>query len=213
MSLVFVDLDGTLLVKTSAERLFFRYLVRRKVLGIRQGSAFLTFTFQWIDTYGKHVWKKNKAYLAHLKVCEIESLAAHFVHETLMQYLCPTMRQRLEMHHRNGDETVLLTGTLDCIAKPLILLLEMPHCCATVCETVKGRFSHVPPIIHPYGQEKLRIGRDLCRKLGYHLSECTAYANSIHDRSLLEAVARPVVVHPDRRLRRIADSCSWEIIA
>ena len=105
-----------------------------------------------------------------------------------------------------------MTGTLEFIAKPLADTLGMHHVCATVCETLNDRFISAPPAVHPIGQEKLRLGKDLCRKLGYELSGCTAYGNSADDIPLLEAVSQPVAVYPAPSLRRVAIDRSWEIV-
>jgi HAD superfamily hydrolase (TIGR01490 family) len=212
VALVLVDLDGTLLKGISSERLFFLNLFQKKVLGIRQIFKFLWFSFRWVCRYGKHVWKKDKAYLAGLRTQTIEALARQFVQSELSERICPLMKKRIEAHHLNGDETVLLTGTLDFIAMPVASLLGISHVYATKCSTVDARFSSAPPISHPFSHEKLQIGIDLCRKLGYKLSDCTAYGDSPDDIPLLEAVSHPVAVHPKPHLRKIALSRSWEII-
>ncbi|HPA14473.1 MAG TPA: HAD family phosphatase [Desulfobacterales bacterium] len=212
MALVLVDLDGTLLKGISSERLFFLELFRKKVLGIRQIFSFLGFSFRWFTRYGKNVWKKNKAYLAGLHHQTIKALATQFVQSELSKRICPEMKKRIEIHHRNGDETVLLSGTLDAIALPIASFLGIKHVCATKCSTIEARYSSAPPLIHPFGRDKLKIGFSLCRKLGYELSDCTAYGDSPDDIQLLESVSHPVAVHPKPRLRKIALRRSWEII-
>jgi len=44
------------------------------------------------------------------------------------------------------------------------------------------------------------------------LAAAVAYADSYCDLPLLERVAEPVAVRPDRRLRRIAEQRGWEIL-
>ena len=46
---------------------------------------------------------------------------------------------------------------------------------------------------------------------GVDLSRCTFYTDSMSDLPVLEAVGRPVAVHPDPRLRREASRRGWEI--
>ena len=48
---------------------------------------------------------------------------------------------------------------------------------------------------------------------GYNLAESYAYSDSITDLPMLEAVGHPVVVNPDRALRKEAIARGWPILA
>jgi phosphoserine phosphatase len=48
---------------------------------------------------------------------------------------------------------------------------------------------------------------------GFDLADATFYSDSITDLPLLEAVKTPIVINPDRRLRRIAQRRGWPIEA
>ena len=54
--------------------------------------------------------------------------------------------------------------------------------------------------------------RELAEREGYDLAECTAYSDSHTDLPFLEAVGHPVVVNPDRALRRIAAERGWPVL-
>jgi len=54
--------------------------------------------------------------------------------------------------------------------------------------------------------------RELAEAEGFDLAECTAYSDSHTDVPFLEAVGRPVVVNPDRELRRIAAERGWPVL-
>ena len=49
------------------------------------------------------------------------------------------------------------------------------------------------------------------RKRGVDLNRSYAYADSISDLPMLEAVGNPVAINPDRRLAAAAMSRSWQI--
>jgi phosphoserine phosphatase len=51
---------------------------------------------------------------------------------------------------------------------------------------------------------KLEHARMLAEAHEVDLADCTFYTDSVADLPVLEAVGRPVVVHPDPRLRRLA---------
>jgi len=209
---VFVDLDGTLLRGRSSEREFILELLRLRMLGARQVFPFLGFPLLHVFRFGTDVWRKDKAYLSGLDCGEIEAFAGGFVSRRLMGRICPEMRRRLESHLRAGDPVVLLTGTPDFIARPLAGALSIPEVCATVCASRGGRFLAEPPRVHPLGKEKRLLAGEWCRRSGGVLSESAAYGDSYQDVHLLEAVGRPVAVHPDRRLRRHALARAWEVI-
>ncbi len=212
MALTLIDLDGTLLKGPSSEKLFFLFLLKNRIIGLRQIAATVFFLARWSHVFGVTVFKKNKAYLAGLNCDRIKEQAALFVKSKIIKRFHPQMVQRIADHHKKGDVTVLLTGTLDMIAGPIGLALGIHYICATTCSSRNSIFTSNPPLIHPFGPDKLRFSKEICQKLGCELSDCTAYGNSTDDIPLLEAVAHPVAVYPDKGLRRHAREHSWECI-
>lgn len=212
MALAFIDLDGTLTGKGSSERRFFLFLLKKGVLGIPQLFAFLLFAVRFFPRYGRTIWKKNKAYLSGLSERSVADAADAFVREDLLPYLSREMLNRISLHRRKGEETILLTGTLAAIAEPVARHGGFDAFLATVCAVSNGRVRPLPPPVHPFQREKLQIARRMCDEKGIALSECSAYGDSIHDLPLLEAVGKPVAVNPDRSLEKIALHRSWEIL-
>jgi HAD superfamily hydrolase (TIGR01490 family) len=212
MAIAFIDLDGTLIETESSERRFFLYLLRKGAIGIPQISSFLFFAFRRFPRFGKSVWKKNKAYLSGLSERYVADAAVEFVGREILRSLRREMTDRISLHRRKGDETVLLTGTLAAIAEPVARHGGIDAVRATVCAVSNGHFRPLPPPVHPFHLEKLQIARRMCLEKGITLLECTAYGDSIHDLPLLEAVGKPVAVFPDRTLKRIARLRSWEIL-
>ena len=212
MALVFFDLDGTLIKGLSSEKRFFVFLLRGRILRLRQLVAFLIFTLRWFTHLRKDVWKKNKAYLTGLRLNKIQHLAEQFVAQVLLPNLRPVVKRRLENHLAQGDIVVLLTGTPDFIAWPIAKQLGVTHIAATVCDTKNGFFTFSPPGIHPLGAAKLQIAEQMCRNFNTTLAKCTAYADSASDIALLASVSQPVAVYPDSKLRQIAKRRGWEII-
>ena len=212
MALVFSDLDGTLIKGLSSEKRFFVFLLRGRILHLRQLAAFLIFTLRWFPHLRKDVWKKNKAYLTGLRLNKIQHLAEKFVAQSLLPDLRPPVKRRLENHLAQGDIVVLLTGAPDFIAWPIARQLGVTHIAATNCETKNGCFTSYPPGIHPFGAAKLQIAEQMCRNFNTTLANCTAYADSASDIALLASVGQPVAVYPDRKLRQIAKRRGWEII-
>ena len=211
MSLVLVDVDGTLVAGPGTERLFLRHLLRRGALGPRQLGAALRFACaEAIRPEGLPL-KRNKAWLAGLQVDEVAERARRFVDETLLPRVRPEMRARLDGHRGRGDRVLLLTGTPQFLADPLAAALGLDGGVATLCASDGTRYIARAPSRHPFGKTKLDLARDLCQ--GGDLGEVHAYGDSRHDLALLGAVGHPVAVAPDAVLRRRAQEQGWEILA
>jgi phosphoserine phosphatase len=107
---------------------------------------------------------------------------------------------------------VLVSGTLEPIADALAKALGVPHVRATVCRERDGRYLAGPPKKHPFGAAKLAIATRFAAEMGADLGEASAYSDSRHDLTLLEAVGVPVAVLPDRPLLKTARGNRWHII-
>jgi len=164
MKLAIFDIDGTL-VRGSSERMFWRYLLMRGRQGPRQILAYLLFLVRYLPTGGIVTVKKNKAYLCGLRADEIAALAREFVQTRLRKRLFAPAVQRLEQHRRRGDTVVLMSGTLEPIARALADELHVRHVCATLCSERHGVYLAQPPETHPYGAAKLSLARQLAQQI------------------------------------------------
>jgi HAD superfamily hydrolase (TIGR01490 family) len=212
MACIFVDIDGTLIGGPSCEGRFALYLLKRGRLGPYQLARAAAFVASGLIRYRRHVFKKNKAYLAGLGVEAVAGLAGDFVDGVLVPRLRRRLIERLEIHRESGHTVVLLTGAPDFIARPLGRRLGADDWCATKCVAEGGVYTARPPAEHPFGAAKLQFARDICRRNGWDLSECWAYADSAYDVPLLEEVGRPVAAYPDRALARVATRRGWEVL-
>jgi len=212
MTLVLVDLDGTLLVWPSSERLFITHLAMRGRLGPWQAWSAMAFLAHHLPRFGARAFKLDKAYLDGLDVVDVETLARRFVERTIVPRLRAAMLARLDGHRRAGDTLALLSGAPDFIVGPLAARLHIPHWRAARLVRAGGRFRAALPEVHPFAADKVATAEALAREARAPLAGATAYGNSIHDATLLERVHRPVAVDPDRRLRRLAQARGWEIL-
>ena len=119
MAVAFFDLDGTLTAGASCERRFVLHLAARGLLGGRQMAAATGFALRHWSVFGRHVLKKDKAYLAGLSVAEVTAIANDFVRKDVEPRLRPSVLARLERHRRRGEPTVLITGAPDFVVAPL----------------------------------------------------------------------------------------------
>lgn len=213
MSVALVDVDGTLLTgPRSSEALFIRHLLRRGMLGPRQLGAAGWFLLRHGPRYGRHSFRKNKAYLAGLKLADIAAVAETFTTHELEPILNRPLMRRMAEHRAAGEPIMLLTGTPDFITAPLARLVGADGWRAARYVVRDGIFQAAPPIEHPLGPDKIRAAAALCEEAGATLRDATSYADSIYDLPLLLEVGRPVAVLPDEELRREAKARGWEIM-
>ncbi|MEJ2601951.1 MAG: HAD-IB family hydrolase [Gammaproteobacteria bacterium] len=213
MGLAVFDIDGTLVAGPSTEKRFFLRLLRRGLIGPGRLFAFLFFNLRWLPRYGRHVAKKNKAYLAGIDARRLDAEARAFVAEEVLPALYAPAVARLQRHRAAGDAIVLLSGTLQPIADELARRLGVPEAIGSLCEEREGRLTAGPPSRHPFGEAKRAMLGELCNRYATDAEDVSAYGDSIYDLPLLEVVGQPVAVRPDKQLQRVAADRGWEALA
>jgi HAD superfamily phosphoserine phosphatase-like hydrolase len=210
--LVFFDLDGTIINNPSSEKRYFFWLFTNGYIKIKQLISALVFFGRWLHKFKTEIIVKNKAYLYNLPANKIIQKAEHFTITKLLPCLRPYIIERLKKHQDNNDIIILLTGAPNFIADIFAKQLNIDEIYAAEFSYCNDRFSNLPPLQHPFAQEKLVIAEKICQKYNIDIKNSIAYANSIHDLALLEKVGHPIAVTPDRRLKNIAVKKNWEII-
>jgi alcohol-forming fatty acyl-CoA reductase len=131
------------------------------------------------------------------------------VSELVLRRLSPSAVRRIREHRRAGHTTILITGALDCFARPLMPLFD--QIVATELATEDGRYSgylKVPPLV---GEARAAWLRAYADRTGADLKRSYAYADSHSDLPLLRAVGNAVAVNPDVALFRVARLRRWPI--
>jgi alcohol-forming fatty acyl-CoA reductase len=121
----------------------------------------------------------------------------------------PDALQQLRDHKAAGHRVVLLSGALDFLLEPMKDLVD-DVLCATLAQengTYTGELTGAPVA----GDARARMLASFARRRGLDLSRSYAYADSISDLPMLEAVGNPVAVNPDRRLGAAAKDRGWRV--
>lgn len=122
----------------------------------------------------------------------------------------PGALKALARHREAGDRIALLTTSSIYLSRPVGVDLGIDDLlCNRFGVDSSGRFTGQPIEPMCFGVGKLDHARALAEAHGVELTACSFYTDSIADLPVLEAVGRPVVVHPDPRLRRIARTRGW----
>ena len=115
----------------------------------------------------------------------------------------------LREHKRMGHRVVLLSGALDFLLDPFKDLADdvLSASLAEEDGVYTGELSGAPVA----GEARARMLASFARKRGVDLGRSYAYADSISDLPMLEAVGNPVAVNPDRRLAAAAKDRGWQL--
>jgi HAD superfamily hydrolase (TIGR01490 family) len=199
------DIDQTL-VQGYTERLFFRYLLRRRLLGVPQALTYLgSLAFNPQRRF------QDKGYLAGLEVGEVLALARQCYREQIVPRISPQGLACLREHQARGHAVVLLTGSLTFLLLPLQEEVGADWLIATDAALSDGRFTGKIRGLHPRGPNKLRLLRELAQAQDLDLRHSYAYGDHIQDLDLLRHIGHPVAVNPSWRLKRQARRHRWPI--
>jgi len=123
----------------------------------------------------------------------------------------PGARSAVARHQAAGESAVLLTSSSNYLGALAVDALGLDGLLSNRFEVVDGRYTGA--LIEPlcYGPGKYDHATKFAEDRGVSLENCAFYTDSMSDLPLLEAVGRPVPVHPDPRLRREAKRRGWEI--
>jgi alcohol-forming fatty acyl-CoA reductase len=127
----------------------------------------------------------------------------------VLKRLYPEAVEALREHKRAGHRVVLLSGALDFILEAFEDLADDVLTARLEEENgvYTGELSGTPVA----GEARARMLASFARRRNVDLSRSYAYADSISDLPMLEAVGIPVAVNPDARLRAAAKEKGWQI--
>jgi HAD superfamily hydrolase (TIGR01490 family) len=135
-----------------------------------------------------------------------------FYQEEVRQLYRSGARQALDEHRSRGDACVLLTASSLYLSE---LVSNELHLDGVLCNRFQVREGlHTGELEGElcFGAGKLRYAEAYAQRSGVSLGACTFYTDSYSDMPVLERVGTPVLVNPDRRLRREARARGWKVV-
>jgi fatty acyl-CoA reductase len=126
-----------------------------------------------------------------------------------LERIFPEALQQLRDHKDAGHRVVLLSGALDFLLEPMKDLADDVLCSTLAQENgaYTGELTGAPVA----GDARARMLASFARRRNLDLARSYAYADSISDLPMLEAVGNPVAVNPDRRLWAAAKDRGWRV--
>ena len=140
---------------------------------------------------------------------QVRALAASALPDLFLRRLSASAVRRMRKHREAGHTIVFITGALDFIIEPIAGLADV-----VVTARLRerdGLFTgdmERPPLV---GEARASWLRDYARDNGADLEASYAYADSMSDLPLLEAVGNPAAVNPDVALARVARKRRWPV--
>jgi HAD superfamily hydrolase (TIGR01490 family) len=211
----FFDLDRTLLRRSSALALAGSFR-EHGVIGRGQlaKAAAWQLLFAARGAGAETVRKASEDGLMILKGFAVEDLRS-LVATAMEPVLKPLVyRQPLDLvtrHKERGEPVYIVSATLHEIVEELARELGFDGAIGSTCEIVDGVYTG-RSLRAAHGEGKAAAVRELAEQEGFDLASSTAYSDSHTDLPFLEAVGNPMVVNPDRELRRIAAERDWPVL-
>ncbi|MGH3499031.1 MAG: HAD-IB family hydrolase [Nocardioidaceae bacterium] len=141
---------------------------------------------------------------------DLNAFADEILTDHVLDRLSPQAVRRVREHRAAGHHTVLVTGAIRPLTRPLAPLFDT-IVAADLAVDANGRCTgHLtsPPMV---GEARSAWLRRFAEVEGFDLSASFAYADSHSDLPLLEAVGHPTAITPDVPLQRAAKQRHWPI--
>lgn len=212
--LAIIDLDGTLLRRTSSEHSFFRFLLLHGRVGLVRLAAFLgSFAMDAIRFGLRGAIGWNATYLRGETPERVRTWAGEYGAAHLREAVPAGLRERIRRFKADGCRIVLLSGSLQVLAEELREKLGVDIVIGRELEVADGKVTGRRRGVYPYARHKVEALFERVRPEEVDWAGSWAMADRLSDRPVLELVGHPIAVHPTRGLRRHARRMGWEVIA
>jgi HAD superfamily hydrolase (TIGR01490 family) len=211
----FFDLDRTLLRRSSALALAGSFR-DRGLISRRQLAKAAAWQLLFVLRGASHEAVRRAAedglvVLRGFTPAEMRDLVAEAMEPVLRPLVYAEPLHLIEQHRSRGDCVYIVSATLQEIVQAIADELGFDGALGTVCEVRDGAYTG-KALRALHAENKATCVRELAESRGFDLAECTAYSDSHTDLPFLEAVGHPVVVNPDRELRRVAADRGWPVV-
>ncbi len=239
----FFDLDGTLVALPSLERRFYRTLRYRREIRTKNYFLWLKEAVRLTPRGMNAILQANKMYLRSVQIIDecgegdVDVSSWHKDgHQAGGQASAPPRRnprlpvptffaqaiETVAWHVKQGHEIVLISGTLEPLARRAARTLEAELAARGIAVTIRvmatrleekdGRWTGRVLGEAMFGEAKACAAKRLAEEMRLDLRRCYAYGDSLNDRWLMEVVGRPAAVNPSKALASIARTHGWPIL-
>ena len=211
--IAFFDLDLTILNINSAS-LWIKSEYKLGYLSLWQ----LLRAFYWLTRYHLGSASMESALLSAFKTLKGHNVYAfnerikNFYRDEVAHRVRSGAEQTIKSHQNQGHLCYLCTNASAALSSLFCEALQLDGMICNHFEEKEGRFTGEPATQLCFGRGKLILAKRLAAEKSTTLDHCYFYTDSYSDLPLLEAVGYPFAVHPDQRLRRLANAAKWPIL-
>ncbi|WP_406034119.1 HAD-IB family phosphatase [Nocardioides sp. NBC_00163] len=211
----FFDLDGTLMSSNVIET--YLWLRLGELSGTQKAAEIARMAskvpgYVWADrtergTLLRTVYKEY----AGARLSELDQIVDEHLTTHILGRLAPDAVRRIREHRAAGHVTVLVTGAIRPLTRPLMPLFDHIEAADLAVDDRGFCTGHMAasPLV---GESRGAFVREWSRREGISPADSFAYADSHSDLPLLAAVGHPVAVRPDVPLFRHAKKSHWTIV-
>lgn len=141
----------------------------------------------------------------------LDEIADEHLTDHVLSRLSPAAVRRIREHRAAGHRTVLITGAVRPLTRPLLPLFDHIEAAELAVDergVCTGYLSSSPLV----GESRAAWMRSHAAEHGIDMAASYGYADSHSDLPLLAAVGHPVAVRPDVTLFRHARKAHWDIV-
>lgn len=205
------DVDRTLIPVTTTERVFIRYLTRKKVIGPTVALRTVWYIVCALPVSPFESIRRHRAYLNGLDYGKTVKLARACFETDIKPRLSKAGLDALREHKERGEMVVLLSGSLDFLLAPLKEYVGADHLIAAKMEVVSGKLTGRILGDYPYGSYKASLIKHFATEHGLDFSRSYAYADHHTDHEMLRLFGTPIVVNPKEKMQAIAQREGWTV--
>jgi HAD superfamily hydrolase (TIGR01490 family) len=205
------DVDRTLVPITTTERIYIRYLIRKRVIGLKAVLNTGLFMLRRLPQSPFETIRRERAYLSGLPYEQAEKLALDCFESDIKPRISQAGMEAIRDHKDKGHMVVLLSGSLDFLLEPMREYVGADHLIAAHMQVVKGKLTGRIEGQYPYGSVKAVVIRHFIEEHGLDFSQSYAYADHHSDHEVLSLFGNPVVINPKPKMREIAEREGWTI--
>ncbi len=143
---------------------------------------------------------------------ELRDLMPKVYEQEIKPRLWPGTVRAVKEHLALGHEVWLITAAPQELAQQIADDLGATGALGTIVGHKDGVLTGELVGQPLHGQAKRKAARKLAKERSISLKRSFAYSDSVNDLPLLTLVGNPVVVNPDKALKRYADAAGWDIL-
>lgn len=214
MEAAFFDLDKTIVARSSPlvlGRSFFKEGLISRSLLLKSLYAQLMFQLMGADEEKMERMRQEAARLtAGWEQDKVRSVVTEVLEEVMSPLIYAEALELMHDHRAAGRIICIVSSSPEEVVEPLAKMLAVDRFIATKPQIVDGKYTGELDF-YAYGPHKAEAIKSLASEIGIDLGSSFAYSDSVTDLPMLEVVGNPVVVNPDKQLRRLAAERDWQV--